>query len=249
VPRELERVYPASQYDIPVTGEWDSEEINIAAEALTSYLSKFDASSVVVVHLAEGYLDVAKEAESRIKQSIIYTSTEGPVTSVGSLEALQEVLKDLKEILSFQPRKPTIVNETLRATADYQFGEGASNVLLPENTTYSGKLYRSVVCRYDNLQTCTFVADNGLLSLTLTGGRMLAPMGRYWVRFEGKRMKGGSIFAVGVQDADEKIRPGDEVIVINNDDEVIAVGRSEMSGREMCQFTNGRAVSVRHQLE
>ena len=62
-------------------------------------------------------------------------------------------------------------------------------------------------------------------------------------------MKGGSVFAVGVQEADYAIRPGDEVIVSNGIGEVIAVGRSEMSGREMCELKRGRAVSVRHKKE
>ena len=51
---------------------------------------------------------------------------------------------------------------------------------------------------------------------------------------------------MGIQEADHEIRPGDEVIVVNSDDEVVAVGRSEMSGREMCEFERGRAVSLRH---
>jgi archaeosine synthase len=63
------------------------------------------------------------------------------------------------------------------------------------------------------------------------------------------QVKGGSIFAVGINEADPEIRPGDEVVIINNDDEVIAVGKSEMSGREMCELSRGRAVSLRHKRE
>ncbi len=49
--------------------------------------------------------------------------------------------------------------------------------------------------------------------------------------------------------ADEAIRPGDEVIVLDPSGNVIATGKSEMSGREMCDFDNGRAVSIRHKVE
>ena len=106
-----------------------------------------------------------------------------------------------------------------------------------------------VVCKVEHEQICAFVADTGSLSLTIKGGTLLAPLQKSWVRFDGFEIKGGSIFAVGVQKADYGIRPGDEVIVLNPDEEVIGVGRSEMSGREMCEFSKGRAVSIRHKAE
>lgn len=73
-------------------------------------------------------------------------------------------------------------------------------------------------------------------------------MHRYFVRFDGKELTGGSLFAVGVHETDPAIRPGDEVVVVNVDDEVVAVGKSEMSGLEMCEAENGRAVSLRHKV-
>jgi predicted RNA-binding protein (TIGR00451 family) len=57
------------------------------------------------------------------------------------------------------------------------------------------------------------------------------------------------VFAVAVLGADPKIRPGDEVVVIGAKDEVLGVGRSEMSGNEMCEFEKGCAVSVRHKVD
>ena len=76
----------------------------------------------------------------------------------------------------------------------------------------------------------------------------IAELENNWVRFEGKEVKGGSIFAVAIKDADPYVRPGDEVIVKNQDGAVVAVGRSEMSGREMSDFQKGRAVTVRHKV-
>ena len=54
----------------------------------------------------------------------------------------------------------------------------------------------------------------------------------------------GTVFAIGVLNADPGIRPFDEVIVYN--DRVIAVGRALMSGWEMQASKNGGAVAVRH---
>jgi archaeosine synthase len=249
VPRELERIYPAGQYDIPVTGDWDTEEIKIGADALVTHLKKFSSSSVVIAHVSGGYLDIVRAAESEIEQSLIYTTPEGRATSRESLATLEESLIEMKEILSISGGPRTELEGIVSATADYQFGPGAGKALVPEHAKLRGKPYKLILCSVDGEQVCSYVAESGILSLTLAGGRLLAPLNRYWVRLEVPTVKGGSIFAVGVQEADPLIRPGDEVIVINGSDEVIAVGRSEMSGREMCELKRGRAVTVRHKKE
>ena len=249
VPRELERIYPAGQYDIPVTGDWDTEEIEIGANALVTHLKKFSSSSVVIAHVSGGYLDIVRAAESKIEQSLIYTTPEGRATSRESLDTLEESLIELKEILSITGGPRTELEGIVSATADYQFGEGAGKALVPEHAKLKGKPYRLILCSIDGEQVCSYVAESGILSLTLAGGRLLAPLNRYWVRLDVPKVKGGSIFAIGIQEADYIIRPGDEVIVINESDEVIAVGRSEMSGREMCELKRGRAVTVRHKKE
>ncbi len=246
IPRELERIYPIANYDIPVTGDWDAEEIRIAADALVSHMKKFPPDVVVIAHVSGGYAQVVQAAQDGIAQSIIYTIREGSATSREALDSLASTLRDMKEVLALHGGRSTLLEETLRATADFQFGPGAGMLLVPEGTSVSGKLYRRVICRDHGTQLASYLAENGLLSLTLDGGCRLSEHGSYWVRFDGEVLQGGSLFAVAVKDADEKIRPGDEVIILNKSNEVVAVGRSEMSGREMCDFTNGRAVSVRH---
>ena len=249
VPRELERMYPASVYDLPVTGDWDAEEIGIAANALAMHLAKFDKTAVVVAHVSEGYEEAVKAAESRIEQSIVYTTSGHPATSSESLRSLQETLEELTDVLSLKAGQDSENKEILRATADFQFGSGAGPALIPDSASVWGKPYRTIVCRVEGEQTCAFVASAGSLSLTLAGARRIAPLNRYWVRFDGRKIKGGSVFSVAVLGADPNIRPGDEVVVISPDDEVLGVGRSEMSGIEMCEFEKGRAVSVRHKVD
>ncbi len=246
IPRELERIYPVANYDLPVTGDWDAEEIQIASDALVSHMKKYPSSVVVVAHVTGGYAEVVRAAEDEIEQSVIYTTREGSATSRDALQALTEVLQDMSELTQLKGGRPTLLEETLRATADFQFGQGAGELLIPQGSRLSGKLYRTVICRVDKEQTCAFIADSGLLSLTLEGAKRLAPLKQYWVKFDGVEIKGGSLFSVAVQSADPQIRPGDEVIILNREDEVVGVGRSEMSGREMCEFTNGRAVTIRH---
>ena len=55
----------------------------------------------------------------------------------------------------------------------------------------------------------------------------------------------GSVFAPGIKKADKKIRKGDEVVVIKNN-ELCGVGVSKMNGYEMEELSFGEAVKVRH---
>ena len=72
---------------------------------------------------------------------------------------------------------------------------------------------------------------------------------RVWVKVQKEAtpfiIKGRSVFARHVMDADEEIRPQEEVIVINEESEVLAVGRAILTGREMKAFKRGVAVKVR----
>ncbi|TFG34951.1 hypothetical protein EU527_00445 [Candidatus Thorarchaeota archaeon] len=249
VPRELERVFPAANYDIPVTGDWDFEETHIAADALVTHLNKLSTNCTIIAHVSGGYLGIVKTAEERITQSLIYTTPDSSPTSHESLIALQETLTDLRTLLELKSAPPRILEEIVRATADFQFGPGAGDLLAPENARLGGKPYRQIICRIGKEQLCSFISETGSLSLTIDGGIRLASLNRYWVRLEAPSVKGGSIFAVGISEADPSIRPGDEVIVLNDNGDVTAVGRSEMSGREMCDLNRGRAVSVRHKVE
>jgi predicted RNA-binding protein (TIGR00451 family) len=61
--------------------------------------------------------------------------------------------------------------------------------------------------------------------------------------------QGKSVFAKHVVDADEEIRPQEEVIVIGEDNRVLAVGKAVLTGREMKAFKHGVAVKVRRGIE
>jgi len=56
---------------------------------------------------------------------------------------------------------------------------------------------------------------------------------------------GRSIFAKHVLRYDPQIRPGDEVIVVDEDDDLLAVGRAVLSGEEMLSIKRGVAMKTR----
>jgi archaeosine synthase len=131
--------------------------------------------------------------------------------------------------------------EALTAFARFQFGEPGEDLL--SNTEIKG--------RYPNLrifkgkeQIGMLVGERGMISLTLKGAEILAKSHSYWVNIDDFTPK-GSIFAVGVLDADSEIRIGDDVVVLR-DGELMGVGVAQMSPREMIESKRGEAVRIRH---
>ena len=57
--------------------------------------------------------------------------------------------------------------------------------------------------------------------------------------------KGRNVFAKHVKDADPEIRPGSEVIIVDEEDNLLAVGKAILNGKEMIAFKSGIAVKVR----
>jgi archaeosine synthase len=79
--------------------------------------------------------------------------------------------------------------------------------------------------------------------LSMHGAKRLERLGRYIVRI-GDFLPKGSLLAPGVVEADEQIRPGDEVIVVG--EKAFGVGKARMSGWEMAASSRGVAVDLRH---
>jgi predicted RNA-binding protein (TIGR00451 family) len=144
--------------------------------------------------------------------------------------------------------------QKIRSIADYQFGRDTGGKLFPDEVriVYSkntGKI-RHIHLKEELLATLR--PTTGLFVLTLAGAKRITrevkPM-RYWVKIQDYAepfvSKGRSVFAKHVIDADEEIRPHEEVIVINTKNEALAVGRALLSGKEMKEFSRGMAVRVR----
>ena len=144
--------------------------------------------------------------------------------------------------------------QKIRSIADYQFGRGAGNSFFPNEVkiAYSkstGKI-RHIYLGGELLATLR--PTTGLFILTIAGAKRMVhevkPL-RLWVRIQDDVepfvAKGRNTFAKHVVDADLEIRPQEEVIVVNGKNEVLAVGRALLSGKEMKAFSRGVAVRVR----
>ncbi|HNX08694.1 MAG TPA: archaeosine synthase subunit alpha [Methanothrix sp.] len=230
VPRELEDAYPAASYDVPVTGRWDREERAWLVSCLEAYLKK-NHYSRIVAHL-DG------ELEEAVRDSGLDATYTGGGTNGTALARLSEAVS---EACRDAIRLPDLRLLRYRAHADFCFGKGAGDLLL------SGKIIvRGREIQDEKKKPLAATTPNGTIALSLEGAKRLEPLGSYIVRI-GDFLPKGSLLAPGVVDADEQIRPGDEVIIAGV--RAFGIGRAKMSGWEMKASKRGVAVEIRHIIE
>lgn len=238
VPLELELVYPASSYDIPVTGVWDEDEKKMITDLLKRYLKK-NKYDKVIAHLPPEIINFIKDL---LKNSIV-TCT-GKPTSKKSLSILSETLKNIVEKfekVDSEKRR----TENVFSLACYQFGEEIAEKLI-RNCVVKGRYpYEKIF--HGKQQIGMIVGERGFISLTLEGGKRISEGNSYTVEIYDDFQLKGSVFAPGIVNADPGIRIGDEIVVTCNK-KTIGVGVALMNGEDMKQLNHGEAVKIRHHI-
>jgi len=142
----------------------------------------------------------------------------------------------------------------IRCIADYQFGKGVGSILFPDDTDiiYSKRTGRVRHVYLNGKRLVTLRPRDGFFSLTTCGAKRIVEKVKplhYWVKVQDDVSffiaEGRSVFAKHVVDADEEIRPMEEVIVIDEKGDVLAVGKAILTGKEMKAFKKGVAVKIR----
>jgi archaeosine synthase len=247
VPRELELVYPAAFYDIPVTGYWDAEERSWVSSCLRAYLERNGKNyERIVAHLSGAYKELCSSVADELGIRVVYTCDNGEdVTSKEALARLREQMAELcgddRRLSGFEKKQSTI-----RAMADYQFGLGAGNALVSRNggkkLKITGKSPKYTLSVTGDV-LARIVPEYGLLALAVEGARRIEEFLAAYTVHIGDFLPKGSILAPGVVGAGAEIRVNDEVIFIG--DKAFGVGRAKMSGWEMVESRRGVAVDVR----
>jgi len=229
VPRELENVYPAAHYDISVTGEWYEEEVELIDHMLREYVrnNRYD---VIISHLPS-------DISSTLEINAVTTCVDHPTSS----ESLQKLEREARIAGDFERVNHTLKrHENTLSMLKYQFGREAAENFLQE-CNVRGK-FPEYSIYHEEKQMASFSKSRGMFILTFPGGKKLGR--HYWVEIEDFQPK-GSVFAVGVKDACNLIRVGDEVTVWHGD-ELRGVGIARMGGEEMMEMEAGEAVKIRH---
>lgn len=145
----------------------------------------------------------------------------------------------------------------IRCTADYQFGKGVGTKLFPEmvKITYSRNTGRIRYVYLDGERLATLRPTDGLFSLSIAGAKRIIektkPCGNVvTVRDEMSQFiaEGGDVFAIHVVNVSDAVRAKDEVIVVDEAGNVLAVGRAFLCAEEIRAFRRGVAVKVRRGL-
>jgi len=223
VPRELERIYPAGHYDVPVTGYWDREECAFIADILARYFAAHPYSRVIA-HLEGGALTVAEMAAEACGIDLEVTCRGHP-TSPQSLAALDAALEGERRMQT----------DTIRGTVSWQFATDINT----KGLSLRGRSMQMAVLR-GKQQLFSVDEGTGLFRPTFEGWKMI-PEG-YRVRIDAF-VPQGDVLAPGVVDCDPRIREGDEVLV--EGPLAVATGRAMMGADEMLRSKRGVAVRVR----
>ena len=217
VPLDIDEVYPLSQNESPKIKDVDS--IEFIEDFISEFVEYYDQTLIhsrVIKDLEIGlYNKHSQSNEIRFKKD------------------------DLRKI---------------KAIADYQFGVGAGEALFKgnikiEKSKKTGKI-RHI---YDKgVIVANMRASDSFLVLSKEGAKRLHnsmpyPENRVVVNEDSVPFArdGKSVFAKFVTDCDENIRSNDEVLIVSEDDELLAYGKALLCAHEMGDFNTGQAVKTR----
>ncbi len=144
----------------------------------------------------------------------------------------------------------------IKAISDYQFGNEITDLLFDEidqisierspNTNKIRYIYYN-----DNL-LLTLRPTNGFFTLTLFSAAKIinnisSPKLRVIVLNDISEFikKGRNVFCKHVVRIDESLRPLDEVIIVNQEDELLGIGKLKIAVNYIKTFSSGIAVNVR----
>ncbi len=142
----------------------------------------------------------------------------------------------------------------LRAIADYQFGAGVGECLVPDDAIVGvspNTLRIRGVYGGEGVLLATLRAHDYFFSLSLEGARRLLgclPRPRLRAVVDVSRVLHKSVPSAAVVEVDERLRAGDEVIVVDENDSLVGVGRLRLSPLEIKAGVYGEAIRLRRRV-
>jgi len=249
VPIELENCYPAKNYDIPVTGDWDTAERQRVHEMLESLIER-GSYKYAIGYLGEENHIIRDKLEKNFPGCELID--EEP-TSSEALKRLNGIVNSIMENGNLVPNskkraKSGIPYRTRDAwgVLTFQFDADIAERLLKDSNLKGRWPFYALVDRETGVQIAKYILERGLFSLGKGAAKRLSGILSNRVLIEDFHPK-GTIFCVGITGADANIRPRDEVMVYHGD-ELRAIGRALVSGGAMNQRTRGQGVKVRHRF-
>ncbi|MFW9802496.1 MAG: tRNA guanosine(15) transglycosylase TgtA [Candidatus Thorarchaeota archaeon] len=235
VPWELEHVHPAQQCLFPE--RLDSETLGIVCERTRIILESMTYEKAIWF-----------KRKVNVDVTLSGLIDELSIETVSSATDATNKLPPGDEDVSWTRRK-------LRALLMHQWGVNAGKLadldgLKIDLSKSTGKIRH---CKINDDILFTLVPTTGLLTPTYLGGQELLRIGlndTYKVVIDSDVSQfvanGKSALAKFVKIASTELNAGEEVLVLDEDQNLLATGRAQISGREMTSFNRGVAVQIRH---
>ena len=217
VPLQIDELYPLSQNDAPKIRDVDG--IEFVEDFINEFVEYYDQ---VLIH-------------KRINDDLEL----GLFNEYGKSDEIRYKKDDVAK---------------LKAIADYKFGSGAGKALFTgninvEKSKKTGKI-RHV---YDGkVIIVNMRASDSFLILSKEGAKRLHnamsyPQNRVVVNKDSEpfALDGKSVFCKFVTDCDDDIRSNDEVLIVNEEDKLLAYGKTLLGACEIKEFETGQAVKTR----
>ncbi|MFX1308566.1 MAG: PUA domain-containing protein [Promethearchaeota archaeon] len=144
----------------------------------------------------------------------------------------------------------------IKAISDYQFGKEITDILFDDiNQIHFERSPNTNKIRYiysENKLLLILRPTNGFFTFTLFSAKRIieetaAPKLRVIVLNDISEFikKGRNVFCKHIVNIDDKLRPLDEVIIVNQDDELLGIGKLKIPVPYVKSFSIGIAVNVR----
>ena len=215
IPLEIDELYPLSQNAAPKI--WDSDSKDYLKTFLDEFAGEYEQ---VLIH-------------PRIVRNLDL---------------------DLKDKVDDEIRYAKDDVKKLKAIADYQFGWGVGEALFKGNINVEkSKKTGKIRHIYDGKTLIVNMrASDSYLVLSKEGAKRLHaaasyPKNRVVVNKDSEpfALDGKSVFSKFVIECDENIRSRDEVLIVNEEDKLLAYGKSLLSAVEINNFQTGQAIKTR----
>ena len=228
VPRELESIYPARNYDIPVIGHWYEEEKKMIRDMLSWYLEKFKYEAIIS-YLPESMKfleDVLKEYGAEMLWG----------------KNLEDLSRQTKSLGYHVPRDKIYI-ENFKTLAKFQFGCCQDRM---KDVKIRGRFPR-VNLWIRGKRIFGYNPEKGMLTLTEESAQWLMEEKKYIVHIDDFYPE-GDIFAMGILDASPEIREEDEVVV-SHEGELRGWGIARMCAYDMVHEKKGKSVKIRGKIK
>jgi predicted RNA-binding protein (TIGR00451 family) len=243
VPRELENIFPARFYDIPVAGIWSNEEIEITASLLSKVLKSYPDDTVIINHThGKGYEEILEIVKSYSNFEVFNTSSKSVPTSNDSLSKLTSTTSGIlaekmwNEKIGLSPK----LNE-LQTIADYQYGIGVGKELFHKIVKIRGKYPRNKQIFLDGELNATLRSSTGFLMLTPSAAQRIVKLSFNNLEFADENLKGSTIYAPGLIEADIRILPNDEIFIVK-EGKLLATATALVSGKDMNKMSSATSI-------